>query len=276
MRRIQGGGTCFKSFHLPLLFRSLLRKADLSCAVETDYRVRIDVFEGPLDLLLYLAKKQEVDIYEISIDQIAKDYLDYIETFKLLNIELAGEFVVMAAHLMYVKSRSLLPKSVQTPEDEEDEDDPRWELIRQLVEYKKFKDAAGFLRVREAEQERLFPASPEINKPEVPADEEPPLDVGIFDLIRAFQTVLDRFEEDHKAFEIFDDSFTVADKIDYLLQVVGPAERREFTTLFESASTRSEVIVTFLALLELIKLNHFRVEQIELLGPIFLYRRGQV
>ena len=109
---------------------------------EADYKVKLEIFEGPLDLLLYLIKKDEIDIYDVSLERITKQYLDYVDTFKMLNIELASEFIVMAANLMYIKSRELLPKLQQPPDEEADEDDPRWELIRQLVEYKKFKDAA--------------------------------------------------------------------------------------------------------------------------------------
>ncbi len=107
-----------------------------------DYKVKLEVFEGPLDLLLYLIKRDEVDIYDISIERIAKQYLEYMEAFQVLNIDLAGEFIVMAANLLYIKSRTLLPKDQQMPEEDADEDDPRWELIRQLIEYKKFKEAA--------------------------------------------------------------------------------------------------------------------------------------
>jgi len=112
---------------------------------ESDYKVKLEIFEGPLDLLLYLIKKDEIDIYDVTIERITKQYLDYVDTFKMLNVELASEFIVMAANLMYIKSRELLPKVQQPPDEEADEDDPRWELIRQLVEYKKFKDAAQFL-----------------------------------------------------------------------------------------------------------------------------------
>ena len=127
----------------------------------TDYKVRLEIFEGPLDLLLYLIKKDEVDIHSISIERITRQYLDYINTFKLLNIDLASEFIVMAANLMYLKSRTLLPRVDQPPEEDAEEDDPRWELIRQLIEYKKFKDAAGFLSLRELEQEGRFAHQPE-------------------------------------------------------------------------------------------------------------------
>jgi segregation and condensation protein A len=242
--------------------------------VETnEYKVRLEIFEGPLDLLLYLIKKDEVDIHSISIERITRQYLDYINTFKLLNIDLASEFIVMAANLMYLKSRTLLPKVDQPPEEDAEEDDPRWELIRQLIEYKKFKDAAGFLSFREQEQEGRFAHQPDIS--EKPVEEPATLaEVSIFDLIRAFQNVLKRFEESHDFGDIIDDRYTVSDKIDLLLRNLAPGESGRFEDLFQSATTKAEVIVTFLALLELMKLNQFIVRQSELLGNIIIERRS--
>src|SRR5947207_11915025 len=121
-----------------------------------EYKVKLEVFEGPLDLLLYLIKKDEVDIYDISIERITQQYLEFMDAFQVLDLDVAGEFVVMAANLIYIKSRSLLPAHVQPPEEEAEEDDPRWDLIRQLVEYKKFKEAAAQLGEREAIQNSLF------------------------------------------------------------------------------------------------------------------------
>src|SRR5919201_3493004 len=124
--------------------------------METDYKVRLEIFEGPLDLLLYLIKRDEIDIYDISIERITKQYLEYLQAFRELKIDIAGEFVVMAANLIYLKSRSLLPLDQQPPEEDAGEDDPRWELIRQLIEYKKFKEAAAELNLRALEQESMF------------------------------------------------------------------------------------------------------------------------
>ena len=123
-----------------------------------EYKVKFEVFEGPLDLLLYLIKKEEVDIYEVNLTRLATQFIEYIETMRMLDLEIAGEFLVMAATLMYIKSRELLPVDQQAQvEGEEEGEDPRWELIRQLVEYKKFKDAAAQLQVLEARQEDVFP-----------------------------------------------------------------------------------------------------------------------
>jgi len=237
--------------------------------VEDDYKVRLDIFEGPLDLLLYLIKKDEIDIYEISIERITKQYMDYLETFKLLNINLAGEFIVMASNLMYLKSRSMLPVHVQPPEDETEDEDPKWELIRQLIEYKKFKDAAQYLHTREEALSAHYTKTPEI--PDY-SDEEPPLDAGIFDLIKAFQNVLERFDTEDAFTEIVDDRWTVSDRIGHLMESVKPGDRISFSKLFETATTKGEVIVTFLALLELMKLRQFRAMQSEALGDIDLQR----
>ena len=253
-------------------FACVKARSALSACVETDadYKVKLEIFEGPLDLLLYLIKKDEIDIYNVSIERITSQYLAYIETFKALNIELASEFIVMAANLMYLKSRTLLPKEVQPPDEEAEEDDPRWELIRQLVEYKKFKDAAQFLGHRDSTGAEFFAATPE--RPDLTEPEQGLPQVGIFDLIRAFQKVLKRFEDVHTLREIVDDRWTVSDKIDHLMNVVPVGGRMPFISLFTDATSRSEVIVTFMALLELMKLNFLKVEQLEILGEIIVLR----
>ena len=238
------------------------------------YKVELDIFEGPMDLLLYLIKRDEIDIYDIPIESITKQYMAYLETFKMLNIGLAGEFLVMAANLCYIKSRMMLPKHVQPPEEDADEEDPRWDLIRQLIEYKKFKEAANYLGNRESEEQNRFKRKPD--KIETNKDETRPLseDVGIFDLIRAFQNIVDRFQDEGLG-EIVDDSFTVSDKIDQLLETIEPGQSMSFTALFKDATSKHEMIVTFLALLELMKLNFFRVHQKVILGEIELQRNEQ-
>src|SRR5690349_21137019 len=149
-----------------------------------EYKVKFEVFEGPLDLLLYLIKKEEVDIYQVNLTRLATQFIEYIETMRLLDLEIAGEFLVMAATLMYIKSRELLPIDQQVEvEGEEEGEDPRWELIRQLVEYKKFKDAAAQLATLEERQEAIFPRAP--IKPEFESEGKTRNEASIFDLLNA-------------------------------------------------------------------------------------------
>lgn len=234
--------------------------------MELDYKVKLEVFEGPLDLLLFLIKRDEIDIYDISIERITRQYLEYLQAFKELNIELAGEFLVMAANLIYMKSRSLLPVEQRPPDEEADEDDPRWELIRQLIEYKKFKEVAADLHVRELEQQQQFARTGQ--NPELALAPLRLGEVGIFQLINAFQTVIRRVEARQDLQEIFEDQFTVSDKIDAILRRVADGARLRFSELFEAMVSRVEVVVTFLALLELIRLKQVRAIQTDPLGEI--------
>ena len=228
--------------------------------METDYKVKLEIFEGPLDLLLYLIKQDEIDIYEISLERITSQYLEYLQAFKELNIDIAGEFIVMAANLIYLKSRSLLPADQQPPDEDAEEDDPRWDLIRQLIEYKKFKEAALLLHTRELEQERIFARSG--TGPGATASAPLPLgEVGIFQLINAFQTVIRRIEAREDLREIFGEHFTVSDKIDSILRRVSDGLPLKFSELFAAMASRVEIVVTFLALLELIRLKQVLVTQ---------------
>jgi len=236
-----------------------------------DYKVKLEVFEGPLDLLLYLIKQDEIDIYDISIERITRQYLEYLQTFKELNIELAGEFIVMAANLIYLKSRSLLPIDQQPPAEEAEEDDPRWDLIRQLVEYKKFKEAAVNLHLREVEQETIFAreASPMLSENPLRLEE-----VGIFQLINAFQSVIKRIEARQEVQEIFGERFSVSEKIDAILRCVAAGATVRFSDLFGAIVSRVEVVVTFLALLELIRLKQVRATQKNVFAEIEIAAAG--
>jgi segregation and condensation protein A len=234
--------------------------------METDYKVKLEVFEGPLDLLLYLIKRDEIDIYDISIERITRQYLEYLQAFKELKIDIAGEFVVMAANLIYLKSRSLLPLDQQPPEEDAEEDDPRWDLIRQLIEYKKFKEAAAQLHDRALEQERIFVrdgGSVAVSDAPLPLHE-----VGIFQLIHAFQEVIKRVEAREDLQEIFGERFSVSDKIEKILERVGNGTPVRFSDLFGQIVSRLEIVVTFLALLELIRLNQVRALQPKMFDEI--------
>src|SRR5689334_6859336 len=233
-----------------------------------DYKVKFEVFEGPLDLLLYLIKKEEVDIYEVNLARLATQFIEYIDTMRLLDLELAGEFVVMASTLMYIKSRELLPMDQQAQvEGEDDGEDPRWELIRQLVEYKKFKDAAASLQVLEARQEDVFPRIPgKLEFETEPTATRP--DVSIFDLVNAVNSVLKRFNQKEDLRDIFEDKWSVSEKIELLLRILSERLKMKFSELFEGVTSRSEVVVTFLALLELIRLKQLTAVQSEPFGQI--------
>jgi len=237
-----------------------------------EYKVQFEVFEGPLDLLLYLVKKEEVDIYEVNLTKIATQFIEYIELMRQLDLEVAGEFVVMASTLMYIKSRELLPVDQQVEaEGDEEEEDPRWELIRQLVEYKKFKDAAAQLQQREAEQENVFPRLP--GKLEFEPTTPPPRpEVSLFDLIHAVSSVLKRFQQREGPRDIFEDKWTVSEKIELLRQLVAAKGVLKFSELFEQMARRMEVVVTFLALLELIRLKQVVVSQPAPFSEIEIWR----
>jgi segregation and condensation protein A len=237
-----------------------------------EYKVQFEVFEGPLDLLLYLIKKEEVDIYEVNLTRLATQFIEYVDVMRMLDLDIAGEFLVMASTLMYIKSRELLPKDQQVQNVEEDEgEDPRWELIRQLVAYKKFKDAAALLQVREIEQEQSFPRIPVL--PETPATPAPLRgEASLFDLINAVTDVLKRVSSREGPREIFEDKWTVSEKIEHLVKLTTERSPVKFSELFVGANSRTEVICTFLALLELIRLKQLTCAQSEDFGEIDIIR----
>jgi segregation and condensation protein A len=223
--------------------------------------VKLPVFEGPLDLLLYLIKKDEIDIYDIPIERITHQYLDYLRIIRMLDLEVAGDYLVIAATLVYIKSRMLLPHDQRPPEDEAEEDDPRWELVRQLVEYKKYKDAAFELHDRLALQDEMHRRGTTL-KPDLAADGSLPFDqVGLFDLLSVFQKVLARASQNEDLRDIFEDRFTVSDKIRLIQERIAERPRLVFEELFVEGSSRTEVVVTFLAVLELIRLKQIGVAQ---------------
>jgi len=236
--------------------------------VQDDYKVMLEVFEGPLDLLLYLIKKEEIDIYNIPIEKITTQYMEYLALMRMLDLNIAGEFIVMAATLMMIKSRMLLPVE-DRPEMEEEEDDPRWDLVRQLIEYKKFKDAAIELQEREFYQENVFGLGGRnlVLEPDTP--DVVLQDVSLFDLISAFSELLKKAKPEQIG-EIYSDRWTVADKIDAILRMIGEQKEVRFTSLFAETASRHEIICTFLALLELIRLRQVAARQKERFGEIVI------
>jgi len=226
---------------------------------QNDYHVQLDVFEGPLDLLLYLIKKDEVDIYDIPIEGITRQYMDYLNLMRMLDLNIAGEFLVMSANLMMIKSRMLLPVE-ERREEEEDEEDPRLDLVRQLIEYKRYKDVAGQLEVMEEAQHNVF--FPEGEGVELGKDSGMALrDVSIFDLLSTFSNILKRAAQEELT-EIFTERFTVADKVDHLMNIVVKRNKKaSLHQLFKDMRSRNEMVCTFLAILELIRLKQIRAVQ---------------
>ena len=237
-------------------------------STQGDYPVRLEAFEGPLDLLLYLIKKDEVDIHDIPIESITRQFNHYLGMMKLLDLNIAGEFLVMSATLMHIKSRMLLPEEDRS-EELEDEDDPRWDLVRQLVEYKKFRDAALHLEKLEDNQHNvLLPPAEGID-----LGQEPGLairDVSLFDLVRTLGDVLTRARRE-VPHEIANRAFSVAEKIDHIVRLTEELPEDggvSLLGLFEGMEHRAEIVCTFLAVLELIRMRRIRAVQTGLFGDI--------
>ncbi|MBU0895471.1 MAG: segregation/condensation protein A [Candidatus Omnitrophica bacterium] len=231
------------------------------------YKVKLEVFEGPLDLLLYLIKKEEVDIYDIPIAKITDQYLEYMELMQLLDLTIAGEFLVMAATLMHIKSKLLLPPD-ETEVESEEELDPRVELVKRLLEYKKFKEAAAELAQKESHQKHFYArVGSGINMDELPAAKDEFFEASLFDLITAFTKVLRDIPKE-MFHEIIKDEFTVSEKIHDVLHMLVDNRKVMFTDLFKAAKNKAEIITTFLAILELIKIREISIIQHAHFGEI--------
>ncbi len=226
-------------------------------------RFQLEIFEGPLDLLLHLIKKDEVDVHDISIAKVTDQYLSYLDLFETLNLDTAGEYLVMAATLMQIKSRMLLPP---VEGEEEEEEDPRAALVQQLEEYQRFRAAAAELGNRDILARDVFRRAPQ------PAEGEPELpplrELDLADLIDALRDVLKRLPEE-QAQEIIGERIAIADRIPFVLERLRTGDV-EFASLFDGRASRLEVIATFLALLELVRMRAVRALQAERFGPILL------
>jgi len=241
---------------------------------DTDYRIKLQVFEGPLDLLLFLIRKNELDIYDIPIEQITKQYLEMLYAMGELKLELAGEFFVMAATLMEIKSRLLLPKNQQAVDPdatEEDELDPRWELVHQLIQYKKFKDAAGgiaeMIGTRQAMLERA-----QIQQ-NLAAQDRPLRPSDRIELWNAFNQVLRRLAEKLVVGDIKDDNLTVVDQMEMILKRIAFEPRFTFSSLLPGKTSLRNLVATFIAVLELTRMHKIRVSQDKHFEDIFIDRR---
>lgn len=238
---------------------------DLNGSSNASYKIKLDIFEGPLDLLLYLIKKEELDIYDIPIAHITEEYLKYIQLMQELDIDLASEFLVMAATLIHIKSKMLLPVINESSELENLED-PRQELVKQLLEHKKFKSAAEMLWSRvQVEQNVFVRASIETDS------ENPEVAATVFDLVSAFQKILARRKE-QIAVEIANDKLTLAQKIVEIKNLLKNHLQINVTNLMEAALSKAEIIIIFLAILELVKESVIGLMQTEIFGEIIATR----
>lgn len=230
-----------------------------------EYKVKLNVFEGPLDLLLHLIKEEELDIYDISISKITKQYFEYMDMMKELNLNIAGDFLVMAATLTYIKSRMLLPKP-ETP-DEEEVDDPRSELIKRLVEYKKYKEAATGLRNREEGMSDSFSRSFISEWDENDADYLK--EVSVFQLLGALRKLLSRGDSP-QLYEITLEDISVTEKMSSVIEQLSLTPKIRFEDVFNATLSKMEIVGTFLAILELMKQQLIRVFQEKRFGPIWV------
>jgi segregation and condensation protein A len=229
--------------------------------------VQLEIFEGPLDLLLHLIKKNEVSITDIPIATITEQYLATIELMQTLNLDVAGEFLVMAATLIHIKSRMLLPAGETSgDEDEDDGADPREELVRRLLEYQRYKDAAEQLEQREVLTRDVFARAAAPTETPAPAGFR---EISVLELLAAIRRVLERLPKD-VVHEVTLDKVTVRQKMTLLLDTLRSRQRLYFEELFTDVKTRLEVVVTFLAMLELVKVRAIRILQDELSGPILI------
>jgi segregation and condensation protein A len=236
------------------------------------FPVRLVNFEGPLDLLLHLIRRHELSIYDIPITLITKQYIEYIDLMQEMNLDVAGEFLVMAATLIHIKSRMLLPRP--DPAQEDPEEDPREALMRRLLEHQKFKAAAELLHERETLR------SAQWTRPDGPIAEmvgeapEPEIEIDLFSLITAFKNVVERSKARPKVY-LPGEQIPIEERIEQLMSRLSETEACGFEDLFEDIQTRAGLVVTFLALLEMIRLKLIRVFQTNVVGPIRIYKRAR-
>jgi segregation and condensation protein A len=233
-------------------------------------RITLPLFEGPLDLLLFLIKREKIDINDIPIAPITRQYIEYLDLMRELNLDVAGEFMVMAATLIHIKSKMLVPIEPTEAEGEEEQVDPREELVRRLLEFQRYKEAAGVLhqqaQIRAAQWTRPDTVIPTFDD----AGEEM-LEAGLYDLVAAFKELLDR-RKALLAHEVESEGPPVEQRMEELLAMIREGESLEFLELFASLDTKIAMITTFLALLELIRLKRVRVYQRGMFGPIRVFR----
>jgi segregation and condensation protein A len=237
-------------------------------------KIKLQSFEGPLDLLVHLIRKHKVDVYDIPIALITRQYLDYLGLMQELNLDVASEFLVMAATLIHIKSRMLLPRPETAAGDMEEVEDPRDVLVRRLLEHERFKAAAELLHERETLRGAQW-TRPDARVEALAGDEyEPELEVDLFSLLSAFKLVLERARE-RPPVPLPPEEISIEVRIEQLLERLSETDACGFEELFEDVGSRPQMIVTFLALLEMIRLKLVRVFQSAQLGAIRIYKRAR-
>jgi segregation and condensation protein A len=231
--------------------------------------VRTAAFEGPLDLLLHLIRKNEVDIYNIPIAEITRQYLEYIDLMRELNLDLAGEFLVMASTLIQIKSQMLLPQTPDPEFEEERGEDPRAELVRRLLDYERYRDASMLLSARNLLDRDVFVRNFTVPELEVTAADEPLPEIELFELVDAFRRILAKAPRE-SFHEVGSENISIADRISDVLEFLQSRESADFEDLFAGSSTREYIVATFLAMLELCRLRMIRIFQFETYGRIMV------
>jgi len=234
------------------------------------YEIKLDIFEGPLDLLLYLIRKNEIDIYNIPIALITEQYLEYLDMMRSLNLDLAGEYLVLAATLIHIKSRLLLPPA-EDEEGGEEGQDPRAELVRQLLEYQAFKEAAIALEARTLLDRDVFSrGAPAEVSATVEEEEEATIEVGIFELVQAFRAIIAGLDKSDDLV-IDTERMSLTDRINEIMEQLSEKKHLTFTELLGERTDRKGIVYTFLAILELMKLRIIKAYQSGPFGVIRLF-----
>jgi segregation and condensation protein A len=233
------------------------------------YEIKLDIFEGPLDLLLYLIKKNEIDIYNIPIATITDQYLKYMEILKSIDLDLAGEYLVLASTLAHIKSRMLLPELQPYEDEKETEEDPRAELVWQLLQYQTYKEAAARLNNLSLLERDVFKRGSPIDTASSLA-EETPTEIDVFELIKAFQKIISRMDKS-EAMAIDAEKITLADRINDIMERLTRQKNLNFAELLENRKNRKEIVYTFLAVLELMKMRIIKAYQVGSFGIIRLF-----
>ncbi len=237
------------------------------------YKIQLDVFEGPVDLLLYFIKRDEINIYDIPITKVTKDYLEYLNIMTTLNLQLAGEFVAMAAMLVRIKAKMLIPR-VKDAIDNEEIEDPRNELIQRLLEYQYFKEIGGELQKLESQHAGEFPRKPNwdyIDHDLVPEDALN--HISLFDILNAYKQAMDRMPKDSNPHEVDVETSNIAEQIDFIYSHLHKNPRVNFSTLVKEIKSKLVLLVTVMALLDMMRTQQVRVIQAKTFDDFVIEQR---